>query len=167
MAQVPEKPIVGQIVDSIVKALKDANKEAGTEYHHATDDVIPAPGVSPKWFEDATWNHLYWVVVPEELPRPITNKHFRSLLEVFIVGAKKGRWLDDPKKNDLIRPRKEDVQYEIAADIKRAVLVDFRRAGLAHNTDLTSARFSFDFWFGFAIVTTRWEVEFDWPFMRP
>ncbi len=169
MAQTPEKPIVGSLVDSIEKALRDTNKKVGQSdgYHHATEDVIRAPGVSPLRFSDTTWNHLYWLAVPEEESNPKQAKHFRSVLEVFIVGALRGEWPKDPIDAAKVTPRKEDVQYEIAADIKKALLEDFRRTGKALNTDITSTKYRFELHYKFAIVLTRWEIEFDWPISRP
>ena len=167
MAQVPALPVVRQIKDDIVNSLVNTNKQVGTEYHFATDAVVQAPGISLKWFSDPSWEHLYWVVIPEETSKPGMSKHWRSTLEVFIVGAKVGLWSLDPMWKDIQKPTREDVQYEIAADIKRAMFVDFRRSGLALNTDLTSTKYSFTYWAKFAIVVTRWEVEFDWEIKRP
>lgn len=166
---VPETPIVEQIVASLVDGLEATNKRVGEAdgFHFATDRVVRAPGVSSTWFDDTTWEHLYWVVVPEETSSPGAAQHFDSILEVFVVGAKRGHWTDDQKESNLQLPLREQVQYKIAADIKKAVTENFRRNGLADNTDITSTRYSFFFWPKFAIVTTRWEIEFTWPKSRP
>lgn len=164
---VPAHPVVKQIADSIQEGLEKTSKEVGTEYHYAPDRVVRAPGISSRWFDDTTWDHLYWIVIPEETSTPGAAKHFDSILEVFVVGAKRGVWSDDPKDAMMQTPIREDVQYEIAADIKRAMVQNFRRNGLADNTDLTSTRFSFAFWPKFAIVVTRWEIEFSWLKDRP
>lgn len=169
MAQVPELPVVRQIKDDIVRVLAETNKRVGIAdgFHFATQGVVQAPGISLKWFNDPSWEHLYWLVIPEETGSPGRGKHWDSVLEVFVVGAKVGEWSLDPKWKDIQTPTREDVQYEIAADIKKAMLEDFRRSGLATNTDLTSTKYSFSYWSKFAIVITRWEIHFDWLIARP
>ncbi len=172
MAQIPALPIVAQIANGVINSLEVTNKEVGVEYHYGTENVLRAPGVSHEWFDDTGWNHLYWVVISEETSKPSAAKFYRSVLEVFIIGARRGEWPIDllSKKRQL--PEREEVQYEIAADIKRALTAGWLSGELGkvsglENVDLTSTKFVFAQWLKFAVVLTRWEIEFSWSSLRP
>jgi hypothetical protein len=172
MAQVPATPIVRQISDGIITALEVTNREVGVEYHYGTENVLRAPGVSHKWFDNPDWNHLYWVVIPEETSTPSAARFFRSVLEVFVVGAKRGEWPIDLLAQKRTLPDREGVQYEVAADIKRALIAGWLGGELGdvpglENVDITSTKFAFAQWLKFAIVLTRWEIEFSWNSLRP
>lgn len=172
MAQIPASPVVTQISDGVIKSLEVTNKEAGVEYHYGTENVLRAPGVSHKWFDNPDWTHLYWVVIPEETSRPAAAKFYRSVLEVFVVGARRGEWPIDLISKSRQLPERETAQYEIAADIKRALTAGWLTGELGQvsgleNVDLTSTKFSFAQWLKFAVVLTRWEIEFSWPSLRP
>ncbi len=114
MPQVPATPIVRQISDGIIAALDATNRDVGTEYHYGTENVLRAPGVSHKWFDNPDWNHLYWVVIPEETSTPSAARFFRSVLEVFVVGARRGKWPIDLLAQKQTLPDREGVQYEVA-----------------------------------------------------
>lgn len=158
-------PIANQILDNLVETLKKTGKDVGTEYHHGGRLVTRAPGVSPKWFENSEWDTAYWVIAPEERNKEMTAFQFDATLEVFIVGAKAGKWSLLPEKQKP--PTREQVQQEVAYDIKKAVLVDFRRGCTAYNSNLTNVKFAFTAWPNFAIVSSRWEFKYIWRRDQP
>ena len=106
-------PPARKIRDSVVDALELSTKTVGTDYHHAPDLVTHAPGVHPNWFDNPDWQMAYWVVIPIIRVTERTGLRYNNVMELHIVGAKAGRWPEDPLKAMLITPSREDVQYEI------------------------------------------------------
>jgi hypothetical protein len=154
-------PIGNNILDSVKEALLSTRKQVGEEYFFGAKLVTRAPGVSPKWFENPEWNMAYWVVCPEERVTEQVGAHrFESVMEVFIVGAKAGRWTIQPENQRP--PTREETQIQVAHDIKKSILVDFRRGANAINSNLTNVKYSFTAWPNFAIVSTRWEISYLW-----
>jgi hypothetical protein len=167
-------PVTLDIGNRIKLALEAINKTVGTDFHFPATSIEWVGGISPRWFENPEWESQYWIVVPHESAQPDTAFNYISILEVFVVGAHKGKWSDDPRANAKITPTKESVQHKIAADIKLAVLKLFRTivsdpdvTDSVINIDLTDMKFEFEEWPSFAIVSSRWEIEFQWQSTRP
>lgn len=165
MAIGENSPVADKILEDIKETLQGTAKRAGTDFFHAPRLVTRAPGVSPKWFENPEWEVAYWIVAPEERSKELTTHQYESTLEVFIVGAKAGRWSLVPWEQKP--PTREQVQQRVAHDIKKAIIEDFRRGCLAINTELSSTKFAFSAWPNFAIVSTRWEVTYIWQKGEP
>lgn len=166
--------IIQSIIDSLLLTKKYVGQTDG--FHYAPDLAVEAPGVSPKWFDNPDWGMAYWVVAPEERITEKTGFRFTARMEVFVVGAKSGQWSVDPIAAAKKKPTRREVQEEIKADIIKALTspLAFRRpdpdnvgGNLATNTEPTTFKMSFTAYPNFAIVSSRWEVEYEGLVERP